>query len=304
MAPVPEGTELARFTLPVDASKAREMGIALHASGWRESGSDELIGRAVVPSFTTTAGLWYSRFALMKGPLGLDMDRVLHGEQRWRYERLPGVGEQLEAIVTLRRDERREGRRGGSMRVVTLHSEFAADGELVVEEEMVVLEPAVSPSRPADEQGARKPEPVSSRGCGESRPRAERDPIGGPWSFEKLSRGDFVRYAGASGDFNPIHHDEPYAVRLGLPSVFSMGMLQGGMVGVYLAERLGADRIGALSMRFRDRLWADEGLSINGWWVQAGESCEVEARAGDGRLVLTAMASIRVNRPMTGSRHS
>ena len=39
-----------------------------------------------------------------------------------------------------------------------------------------------------------------------------------------ISRLDLVRYAGASGDFNPIHWNEPFAVSVGLPNVIAHGM--------------------------------------------------------------------------------
>ena len=47
---------------------------------------------------------------------------------------------------------------------------------------------------------------------------------------EKLTRTDFVRYAGASGDFNPIHHDQTFGEAAGNPTVFAMGMLNAGIL--------------------------------------------------------------------------
>ena len=46
----------------------------------------------------------------------------------------------------------------------------------------------------------------------------------GPEFTHELSRTDLVMYAGASGDFNPMHHDEVKAKDSGLPSVFGHGM--------------------------------------------------------------------------------
>ena len=51
-----------------------------------------------------------------------------------------------------------------------------------------------------------------------------------PVVVERLSRTDLVKYAGASGDFNPIHHDEEFARAAGNPSVFGHGMLTAGFV--------------------------------------------------------------------------
>ncbi len=46
-----------------------------------------------------------------------------------------------------------------------------------------------------------------------------------------LTRTHFVRYAGASGDFNPLHHDETFARAIGLDSVIAHGMLIMGIAG-------------------------------------------------------------------------
>ena len=54
-----------------------------------------------------------------------------------------------------------------------------------------------------------------------------------------LTRTDVVRYAGAGGDFNPIHHDEPMAVAAGMPGTFAMGLLHAGMLGIQLARWVG-----------------------------------------------------------------
>jgi acyl dehydratase len=44
----------------------------------------------------------------------------------------------------------------------------------------------------------------------------------------RLTRTDLVRYAGASGDFNPIHHSDYFAARVGLPGVIAHGLLTMG----------------------------------------------------------------------------
>ena len=55
-----------------------------------------------------------------------------------------------------------------------------------------------------------------------------------------------MRYQGASGDFNPIHHDEEYAKSAGFPTVFSVGMLQAGILATYATDWLGADNVRTL----------------------------------------------------------
>lgn len=55
----------------------------------------------------------------------------------------------------------------------------------------------------------------------------------------RLTRADLVRYAGASGDFNPIHYSERFAAQAGLPGVIAHGMLTMG-----LALRVVTDWVG------------------------------------------------------------
>ena len=55
-----------------------------------------------------------------------------------------------------------------------------------------------------------------------------------------LTRTDLVRYAGASGDFNPIHHDQTFAEAAGNPTVFAHGMLNAGFVSKCVSDFVGS----------------------------------------------------------------
>ena len=81
-----------------------------------------------------------------------------------------------------------------------------------------------------------------------------------PREYGPLTRTDFVRYQGASGDFNPIHHDEEFARSAGFPTVFSVGMLQAGILGGYCAQWLGADNVRRFSVQFREQVWPGDRL--------------------------------------------
>ncbi|GAB7040686.1 MULTISPECIES: MaoC family dehydratase [Catenuloplanes] len=52
-----------------------------------------------------------------------------------------------------------------------------------------------------------------------------------PTQRYRVTRADLVRYAGASGDFNPIHWSESFAAKVGLPGVIAHGMLTMALVG-------------------------------------------------------------------------
>ena len=55
----------------------------------------------------------------------------------------------------------------------------------------------------------------------------------------RVTRADLVRYAGASGDFNPIHWSERFAVGVGLPNVIGHGMLTMALAGRLVTSWIG-----------------------------------------------------------------
>ena len=79
----------------------------------------------------------------------------------------------------------------------------------------------------------------------------------------KLTRTDLVKYAGASGDFNPMHHDEVAAQAAGLPSVFGHGMLSMGLLGKAITDYVGVENLRSYQVRFTKQTWPDEELSTS-----------------------------------------
>jgi len=82
------------------------------------------------------------------------------------------------------------------------------------------------------------------------------------------TRTDFVRYQGASGDMNPIHHDEGFARASGFPTVFAVGMLQAGILGTYLADLFGPDNVRRFKVQFREQAWPDDVITYGGRVVE------------------------------------
>src|SRR5512141_1378531 len=76
-----------------------------------------------------------------------------------------------------------------------------------------------------------------------------------PFVVKNLTRTDLVRYAGASGDFNPIHHDQTFAESAGLPTVFAHGMLTAGLVGKCVTDYVGVHNLRQFKVRFATRVW-------------------------------------------------
>src|SRR5579859_6447289 len=82
-----------------------------------------------------------------------------------------------------------------------------------------------------------------------------------PVRSHTLNRTDLVRYAGASGDFNPMHHDEVQAKDAGLPSVFGHGMFTMGMLGKALTDYVGVGNLRVYKVRFTKQTWPGETLA-------------------------------------------
>ena len=79
----------------------------------------------------------------------------------------------------------------------------------------------------------------------------------------ELTRTDLVMYAGASGDFNPMHHDEIAAQAAGLPSVFGHGMFSAGLLATAITNYVGVGNLASYRMRFTKQTWPGEVLSTN-----------------------------------------
>jgi acyl dehydratase len=81
--------------------------------------------------------------------------------------------------------------------------------------------------------------------------------------FGPITMTDIVRYQGASGDMNPIHHDVGFAQRAGFPSPFAVGMLQAGVLANFACEWLGYDKVRSIAIRFRDKVWPGDVVTLD-----------------------------------------
>tara|TARA_Y100000814_G_scaffold61037_1_gene37836 strand:+ start:439 stop:855 length:417 start_codon:yes stop_codon:yes gene_type:complete len=86
-----------------------------------------------------------------------------------------------------------------------------------------------------------------------------------------ITRTDIVRFAGASGDFNPNHHDEIFAIRSGFEKVFAMGPLSLGYLSRMLNENLGPTSFRKFQIRFVSQAWPGDILTCRGTVVRQYE---------------------------------
>lgn len=118
----------------------------------------------------------------------------------------------------------------------------------------------------------------------------------GPIQF---SLGDIVRYAGASDDYNPIHHDQERAQAFGLPGVIAHGMLSMGALARVLAEAAPPGfQLQRLGVRFRAMVEPNDPLTAVIQVRSYGQDGTVEVDLGlnhaDGRAALSGTAVLRI----------
>lgn len=86
-----------------------------------------------------------------------------------------------------------------------------------------------------------------------------------PSRSNRIDRAQLVRYAGASGDFNPLHWNEEFARSVGFPSVIAHGMFNMALVARVVTDWVGdVGVIRNLRVQFRKEVLPDENLVAKG----------------------------------------
>jgi len=118
-----------------------------------------------------------------------------------------------------------------------------------------------------------------------------------PLVVENLTRTNFVRYAGASGDFNPMHHDDTIATQVGNPSVFGHGMLTAGLMARVVKDWLGPEALRRIQVRFAKQVWPGETLTFTATVTAVHDDTvdlDLEAANAEGEVKLTGTATAAV----------
>ena len=107
-----------------------------------------------------------------------------------------------------------------------------------------------------------------------------------------------VRYAGASGDFNPIHVDEDFAKQVGLPGRILHGLWTMAQVARAHTDAAGGpDKLASLSVQFRGMGRMGEEIVVSGTVKELdGDAARIESQATQSghRIIRNAVAEIRV----------
>ena len=127
---------------------------------------------------------------------------------------------------------------------------------------------------------------------------AEGDDVA-PFVLENVTRTHFVKYAGASGDFNPMHHDDTMAQAIGYPSVFGHGMFSAGVLSGYVTQLIGGvANLRKFSTQFRGQVWPGDTVTfsakITGKYPENGENrvdMELAVTNQDGKAIVLGSAT-------------
>ncbi|GAB3002820.1 MaoC family dehydratase N-terminal domain-containing protein [Amycolatopsis acidiphila] len=128
--------------------------------------------------------------------------------------------------------------------------------------------------------------PVAA-GPGQSLPGREIGPV---------TQTDIVRFAGAGGDFNPLHHDPEFARAAGFPGVLAMGQMHAGMLAAWLTDWCGVEHLREYEVRFVAPVFPGDVLRFSGEVAEVRDgAADLTLRATRGEdEVLRATARIAV----------
>jgi hypothetical protein len=180
-----------------------------------------------------------------------DLRRVLHGQQDFVLPRGPlPAGTELTGIERIDKCYTKQGSRGRMQFTETVTDFYEVPGRAAasLRATSILLAEAPTPGAVDDSPDAKQDPPADSR-----------DPSGFtdlPWTVT-----DFVRYQGASGDFNPIHHDYDFASAGGYPGPFAVGMLTAGLAATVVGGSVDVRRIRRWTTRWKAQGWPGDAMT-------------------------------------------
>ncbi len=120
-----------------------------------------------------------------------------------------------------------------------------------------------------------------------------------PRTFGPVTQTDVVRFAGAGGDFNPLHHDPEHARAAGFDAPIAMGQLTAGLLAAWLTDWCGVERLRRFKVRFTAPLHLGDTVTFSGT-VTAADSGLVHldlVAAGESATLVTASAVVHADQP-------
>ena len=108
---------------------------------------------------------------------------------------------------------------------------------------------------------------------------------------------DFVRYAGASGDFNPMHFDPERAAAAGFDEPFAQGMFTAGVLASFAADWMGPENVRSIKVRFVEIVRLGDTLTCTGRITEVGDGiahAELTCARQNGAVAVRGSATFAV----------
>jgi acyl dehydratase len=255
------GKEGATFELVVERGKVREFARAVRATHPAYFEGEHVVSP---PTFLTTMFFWEEHVANANPwhEVKLDPKRGMHAEQEYVFHgEPPRAGTRLLCRSKIESVFAKEGKRGGKLTFAVMKTEMRDErGKLVAEAILTGVET----------------EQVTVQAQAQAQVQAQAQERA-PMTFGPVTRTDFVRYQGASGDMNPIHHDEEFARAAGYHAPLAVGMFQAGVLCAWAASHFGPENVRRTKIRWKDQVWPGDVLTCNARVVKEDEgSIDVE----------------------------
>lgn len=122
-----------------------------------------------------------------------------------------------------------------------------------------------------------------------------------PRTIGPVTQTDIVRFAGAGGDFNPLHHDSDFAAKAGFKKPIAMGQLTAGLLVAWLTDWCGIENLRSIEVRFTAPLSIGDTVELAGEVTAITPASENEALADlvltascHGTFLITGRATVRI----------
>jgi peroxisomal enoyl-CoA hydratase 2 len=240
--------------------------------------------------------------------------RSLYGEMDFEYLQPVYAGDVLTVRAGTVSVSERSGRRGGAMTLTTTATVFEKDGRPAVVRRGTRIVTSVDVSRIAATAavsalpgaGAEVLHPQVALSNLADQPLTDAAALSVNQCVTRsvqINRTHIVRYAGASGDFAPIHHDDALARAFGNPAVFAHGMVSGGIIGSMVSDWFGPGNLRRLVTRFVGVVFPgdviDYRVTIAALHKEPGMQCiDLSLHAGNQRNESVLTGSARVALPL------
>lgn len=115
--------------------------------------------------------------------------------------------------------------------------------------------------------------------------------------IDEITPTHLVKYAGASGDFNPLHHNDQYAQDHGYPGLFGHGMFTMGLTARVLTDWFGPTALRSYGVRFTRQVWPGDRLTARAEVVAIDGGLArlvVETTNQHGDVVVTGDAEVEL----------